>query len=97
MIMIQCRECERLRAEVKNLSAYIRLHQQERRVRPAEFAKELNISLRVLREIFTLGAPVIKVQGIVWINPEKFYAWLDGFERKGRPGVKGHRGLKVVA
>jgi hypothetical protein len=70
---------------------------EQRRVRPSAFAKELGISIRKLREIFTLGAPVTKVQGIVWINPEKFYAWLDQFERKGRPGIKGLRGAPKPA
>jgi hypothetical protein len=63
----------------------------QRRVRPAQFAQELNISLRKLRELFTLGAPITKVQGLVFINPETFYEWLDKFERRGRPGIKGLR------
>jgi hypothetical protein len=66
---------------------------EQRRVRPAEFAKELGISLRKLRELFTLGAPITKIQGLVFVNPETFYRWLDGFERKGRPGIKGRRGV----
>jgi hypothetical protein len=68
---------------------------EQRRVRPSEFAKELGISLRKLRELFTLGAPITKIQGLVFINPETFYRWLDGFERKGRPGIKGRRGVVV--
>jgi hypothetical protein len=63
----------------------------QRRVRPAQFAQELNISLRKLRELFTLGAPITKVQGLVFINPETFYEWLDKFERRGKPGIKGLR------
>jgi hypothetical protein len=35
---------------------------EQRRVRPQAFAKELNISIRKLRELFTLGAPVTKIQ-----------------------------------
>lgn len=65
---------------------------QQRRVKPAEFARELGISLRKLRELFTLGAPITKIQGLVFINPDTFYAWLDTFEQKGSPGVKGLRG-----
>jgi hypothetical protein len=68
---------------------------EQRRVRPQAFAKELNISIRKLRELFTLGAPVTKVQGLVFINPETFYNWLDRFERRGTPGTKGRRGVKV--
>jgi hypothetical protein len=68
---------------------------EQRRVRPQAFAKELNISIRKLRELFTLGAPITKVQGLVWVNPEKFYAWLDKFERRGTPGIKGRRGVNA--
>jgi hypothetical protein len=69
---------------------------ERRRVRPKEFAQELNISLRKLRQLFALGAPVTKIQGLVLINPEKFYAWLDKFERKGVPGIKGRRGVSAA-
>jgi hypothetical protein len=67
----------------------------QRRIRPAPFAKELGISLRKLRELFTLGAPITKVQGLVFINPDTFYAWLDNFEQKGSVGIKGRRGASV--
>jgi len=68
---------------------------EQRRVRPKEFAQELKISLRKLRELFTLGAPITKIQGLVFINPDKFYAWLDRFERKGGPGVFQRRGVSA--
>jgi hypothetical protein len=59
-------------------------------------AAELGISIRKFRELMTLGAPICQVQGVIWIEPEKFHTWLDKFERKGTPGIKRTLGVKLT-
>jgi hypothetical protein len=58
-------------------------------------AEELGISIRKFREILILGMPHTRVEGIIWLEPSKVHKWLDQFERKGIPGVKKTKGMKV--
>jgi len=66
-----------------------------RRVRASGMAEELHVSIRKFRELITLGLPFTQVQGIQWFEPEKVHRWLDQFERKGAPGVKRVRGMRL--
>ena len=67
-----------------------------RRLRAQEMAEDLNVSIRKFREFITLGMPLTQLQGIQWFEPERVHAWLDKFNRKGSPGVKRVRGIKVA-
>jgi hypothetical protein len=53
--------------------------------RVREFRAELSVSERHLRQMLADGAPHLKYRGTVWIDADRFYAWLNKFERKAKP------------
>ena len=67
-----------------------------RRVRAHVMAQELGISLRRFREIHTMGLPYTQVGKIIWYEPSEVHKWLDRFARKGAPGVKRTKGIRVA-
>jgi hypothetical protein len=69
---------------------------ERRRVRADEMAQELRISIRRFREIHTMGLPHTQVGKTIWYEPIEVHKWLDRFARKGGPGVKRVKGLKVA-
>jgi hypothetical protein len=70
--------------------------ENRRRVRAHVMAQELGISLRRFREIHTMGLPYTQVGKIIWYEPSEVHKWLDRFARKGGPGVKRIKGMKVA-
>ena len=67
-----------------------------RRVRAKVMAEDLDVSIRKFREIQTLGMPFTQVQGVLWFEPALVHEWLDKFARKGTPGIKRTRGVKLT-
>jgi hypothetical protein len=59
-------------------------------------ARELGISIRRLREIHTMGLPFTQIGQIIWYEPSEVHKWLDRFARKGAPGVKRIKGIRVA-
>jgi len=43
-----------------------------------------------------MGAPHTRLGGLIWFDPDELHVWLDKFNRKGSPGVKRTRGIKVT-
>jgi hypothetical protein len=69
---------------------------ERRRVRADGMAQELRISIRRFREIHAMGMPYTQVGKTIWYEPIEVHKWLDKFARKGAPGVKRVKGLKVA-
>jgi hypothetical protein len=59
-------------------------------------ARELRISIRRFREIHAMGLPYTQVGKIIWYEPSEVHKWLDRFARKGAPGVKRTKGIRVA-
>jgi hypothetical protein len=66
-----------------------------RRVRARLMAEDLGISIRKFREIQTLGMPYTQLQGVLWFEPALVHKWLDKFARKGAPGIKRGRAIRL--
>jgi hypothetical protein len=44
-------------------------------------AKELQVSNRTMYNFLREGVPFIKRGRIIWLDPQKVFAWLEGFEK----------------
>jgi len=80
----------------KFMSLGVPRFRERRRIRLPAMAGELGVSVRTMRGILAMGAPHTRLGGLIWFDPDELHVWLDKFNRKGSPGVKRTRGIKVT-
>jgi hypothetical protein len=45
-------------------------------------AKELQVSNRTMYNFLREGVPFIKRGRLIWLDPQKVFSWLEGFEKQ---------------